>query len=301
LKPTASYQREGKATLPPFNWNKKLDDPALYVPAPALVDAVNVALTVGQPLLITGEPGTGKTQLAFHLAHYYQLEAPLVFNAQTSSKAADLFYTYDALGHFQYTQNNARALSPEELDQRFIHYNALGAAIKSQKRCVVLIDEIDKAPRDLPNDILYALENLQFRVNETGQQFKTQTENKPIIILTSNSEKNLPDAFLRRVLYYHIPFPTAEELLYILNRKLSDTPPTDLRRIIKHFLQIRELNLKKPPSTAELISWAFLLLESNFPLDRLNKVLSFEEKKKLLTSYSLLAKNKEDLELLNYR
>ena len=100
------YKKDGQAALPDFQANAKLNDPALYIPSDALVDAVNVALSLGQPLLLTGEPGTGKTQLAYHIAQYFQLKEPLVFNAQTTSTATDLFYKYDALGHFQYNQNN---------------------------------------------------------------------------------------------------------------------------------------------------------------------------------------------------
>jgi len=292
------YQREGRAELPRFDANEKLNNPAFYVPSEPLTDAVNVALTLGQPLLLTGEPGTGKTQLAYHVAHFFGLGEPLVFNVQTSSQAAELFYKYDALGHFQYNQNHTEPLGTDEIEQRFVTYNALGEAIRLQKRAVVLIDEIDKAPRDLPNDILFAIENLSFRVPEINRNFESSPQNRPVIILTSNSEKNLPDAFMRRVVYFHIPFPTSEELLYILSRKTDKIPVTDLNRLIKHFTQIRELNLKKPPSTAELIYWVLFLQKIDFPIKLLGNDLSWQERMQLLTSYSVLAKNKEDLEIL---
>jgi len=292
------YQREGRAELPRFDANEKLNNPAFYVPSEPLTDAVNVALTLGQPLLLTGEPGTGKTQLAYHVAHFFGLGEPLVFNVQTSSQAAELFYKYDALGHFQYNQNHTEPLGTDEIEQRFVTYNALGEAIRLQKRAVVLIDEIDKAPRDLPNDILFAIENLSFRVPEINRNFESSPQNRPVIILTSNSEKNLPDAFMRRVVYFHIPLPTSEELLYILSRKTDKIPVTDLNRLIKHFTQIRELNLKKPPSTAELIYWVLFLQKIDFPIKLLGNDLSWQERMQLLTSYSVLAKNKEDLEIL---
>ena len=187
----------------------------------------------------------------------------------------------------------------DEIEAKFIHYNALGQAIKMRKRCVVLIDEIDKAPRDFPNDILYALESLSFRVPEINKTFVSEPEFRPVIIMTSNSEKNLPDAFMRRVVYFNIPFPTAQELLYILSRKTDNIDPTDLTRLVKHFNKIRELKFKKPPSTAELIYWALLLQKLNFPIAKLEYGMENKERVLLMTSYSVLAKNKEDFELLN--
>ena len=293
------YGKDGQAALPDFQNNPRLNDPALYIPSDALIDAVNVALSLGQPLLLTGEPGTGKTQLAYHIAHYFGLGSPLVFTAQTSSTAMDLFYKYDALGHFQYNQNNKDPLSIEALEDRFIRYNALGEAIRTQKRAVVLIDEIDKAPRDLPNDVLFAIEKLSFRVPELkNKEFKTDKKMRPIIILTSNSEKNLPDAFLRRVVYFHIPSPTGEELLDILKDKTDGFSEDELAYIVDHFAKTDKLPMKKKPATAELIYWALLLKEIEFPITKLGSKLGTDDKKKLDKSYSVLAKNKEDLDLL---
>ena len=289
------YGKDGQAALPDFQNNPKLNDPALYIPSDALIDAVNVALSLGQPLLLTGEPGTGKTQLAYHIAHYFGLGSPLVFTAQTSSTAMDLFYKYDALGHFQYNQNNKDPLSIEALEDRFIRYNALGEAIRTQKRAVVLIDEIDKAPRDLPNDVLFAIEKLKFRVPELDKSYESVPNMRPIIILTSNSEKNLPDAFLRRVIYYHIPFPSSEDLLKILNSKTTGVPEADMAKAIAHFSEIRDMKLKKSPATAELIFWVLLLQNIDFPMSKIGGTLSETEKETLRMSYSVLAKNKEDL------
>ena len=165
------YQPSGQAQLPDIPANTRLNDPSLYMPPPGLVSAVNVALNLRLPLLVTGEPGTGKTDLARHIAFFFGLGDPLVFNAQTSSAAKDLFYRYDALGHFQYTQTQKNLLSPDELEEKFIQYEALGQAIRHNRRAVVLIDEIDKAPRDLPNDVLAALENLSFKVPEINKSY----------------------------------------------------------------------------------------------------------------------------------
>jgi MoxR-like ATPase len=301
------YGAEGQRELPPIELNKRLNDPALYLPAPGLVSAVNVALNLGLPLLLTGEPGTGKTQLAHHIAHYFSMGEVLVFNAQTTSTAKDLFYRYDALGHFQYSQTQKQALSPEEIERKYIRYRALGAAINSSKRRLVLIDEIDKAPRDLPNDVLAALESLKFDVPEVEKTYSTSGENRPVIIMTSNSEKNLPEAFLRRVAYYHIEFPTAEELLRILQKKVEGYEGGDgaarLQALIAHFELLRartQVKMKKNPATAELIQWASLLYRMGFPAEKLNdlKSLNSEEQEQLQLSYCVLAKNKDDLKQL---
>jgi MoxR-like ATPase len=300
-----SYQRSGKSTLAPFLPNALMEAPGGYLPAPALVDAVNVAIALGQPLLLTGEPGTGKTQLAYHVANCFGLGEPLVFNAQTTSSAGDLFYRYDALGHFQYNQNNATPLTRSELEERFIQYNALGQAIRSGQRAVVLIDEIDKAPRDLPNDILFAIERLRFRVPELPRdaegrvaEYEADKANRPIIILTSNSEKSLPDAFLRRVVYYHIAFPGAAELQEILHKRTELNSPA----AVQFFLGLRGLRLKKAPATAEMLAWVLWLSAQGFALDRLGSPLTEAEQSTLHSSYAVLAKNTDDLNAMkNYQ
>lgn len=293
--------------LPDFQVNDKLEDPKLYIPSKGLQNAVNVALALGQPLLITGEPGTGKTRLADHVAWAFNLGKPIVFNSQTTSTAKDLFYKYDALGHFQFSQTQKGLLTPEEIEKDFITYQGLGKAIKEQKRCVVLIDEIDKAPRDLPNDILAALERLSFKVPEVGKDtvYTVDKSKTPIIIMTSNSEKNLPEAFLRRVSYFHIPFPKGPMLLDILRVKTDAILDGDLDAAVTHFESIRKarkVRLKKNPATAELIYWVLLLQKLKFDISKLKDIqlmdmddLSKEEKENLELSYSVLAKNKEDL------
>ncbi len=298
------YQASGNADLPLIEPNPKLRDPALYEPSAGLVTAVNVALALAQPLLITGEPGTGKTQLADHLAQFFGLGKPLVFNAQTGSTARDLFYRYDALAHFQFAQTQGEPLSPDVVEAKFIRYAALGEAIRGGQRRLVLIDEIDKAPRDLPNDVLASLEALEFDVPEAGKSWPRPPDAlRPLIVMTSNSEKNLPDAFLRRVVYYHIPFPDAATLLRIVSRKVDGFGEADLKKVIQHFEEIRDekqVKLRKKPATAELINWAALLRKVDFPAEKLAKTetLSDAERALLLSSYSVLAKSKEDLKAL---
>ena len=307
-----------KLQLPAPVSTKGKDDP--YVVSKELSAAVWTALTLGQPLLLTGEPGSGKTQLAYYIAKRFDLGEVIVFNAQTTSSKKDLFYMYDALGHFQQAQvEKGNALDAGVVEDRFIHYQALGKAIQladlsqlteAKKRSVVLIDEIDKAPRDLPNDLLGALDTLMFEVPEIPgkerKKWKCPEDLKPIIVITSNSEKNLPDAFLRRVVYHHITFPDRDKLLEILTvKKLTDLTKKDLGLIVDHFRKIREedTGLAKNPATAELIQWASILPKLNFPIAKLNNVgnLTPEERQLLKISYGILAKSREDMEVLAQR
>jgi MoxR-like ATPase len=297
------YQNDGtQRDFPAVALNPRLNDPAFYQPDEGLINAVNVAINLGQPLLLTGEPGTGKTQLAFHVAHAFGLAEPLVFTAQTTSTARDLFYRYDALGHFQHSQTSKEVLKPEAIEEKFVRYEALGKAIREKdKRFVVLIDEVDKAPRDLPNDVLYALEKLEFKVPEIDKTFMSDPATRPFVILTSNSEKNLPEPFLRRVTFYHIDFPDEKVLLQILQSKSSGYSAEELPAFVTVFNNIRtgrKTKLKKNPATAELIHWVDLLYRMGFPAAALTGSISPADEEKLHISFSVLAKNKEDLDVL---
>ena len=224
----------------------KMSDPAGYQADPGLVDAVNVALHLGKPLLLTGEAGTGKTILAASLA--WELHYPLfVYETKSSSTASDLFYTYNALAQFNVSQVEGRravgaagaaAESPERLGLRYIQYNALGRAIilgcPRQKVESLLPRDFDHpgkptrapsccwtrstSPRDLPNDVLSALDAMAFSIPELGnKRVAAEPEFRPVLVLTSNSEKALPDPFLRRCIFYHIPPPEGETLQRIVN------------------------------------------------------------------------------------
>jgi MoxR-like ATPase len=267
-------------------------NPEGYLADAGLVDAVNVALLLGQPLLLTGEPGTGKTQLAYSLAWELGLDEPLKFETKSSSTAVDLFYTYNALGHFHAAQVGEGSRRP--LD--YLTYNALGIAILRAKdesnvrtflpdgfdhggrcRSVVLIDEIDKAPRDFPNDLLNEVEAMYFRVPELGNPLiAADPAMHPILVITSNSEKNLPDAFLRRCIFYHIPFPDRERLTRIIDARIGRFVGQDrsfLADALVFFSRLREptVGLRKKPATAELLSWLVALRtvapEAKNPLD----------------------------------
>lgn len=294
--------------------------PENYMLSEGLAQAVRVAMSLGQPLFITGEPGTGKTQLAFKIAHHFQLlndegeHKPLIFNTKTTSTAQDLFYTYDAVRHFQDANIKGNASSETS---NYIRLEALGKAIAlsnpkafegssllvdavgQARRAVVLIDEIDKAPTDFPNDLLYEIEHMTFEISEMGIRIKGNDDFRPIVIMTSNSEKNLPDAFLRRCIFYHIPFPDKEQLGKIVQQHLGENSTYSDEAFIKHFGSIRDAVKKKKPATAELIAWLRMLEIDGFADAGVNfKQLSESQKKTLRFSYAILAKNKEDLALL---
>jgi len=268
--------RAAAAVEVPPSPRSTLVDPAGYRAEPGLIDAVNVAILLGQPLLLTGEPGTGKTQLAFNLAWELGLGEPFIFETKSTSTSRDLFYTFDSLGRFSAVQTGDG--SRRAVD--YITYSALGAAIvrahslgtvghalpadfphDGPKRSIVLIDEIDKAPRDFPNDILNEIDRLYFKVPELDNlRLEATREFAPIVVLTSNSERNLPDAFLRRCIYYDVPFPETERLAEIVEVRLGHyvrgMSPL-LAEAIAFFSWLRspENALRKRPGTAELLDW----------------------------------------------
>ncbi|MDF1696869.1 MAG: MoxR family ATPase [Saprospiraceae bacterium] len=274
---------------------KNLRAPSGYIPDPGLMAAANVAIKLEMPLLLTGEPGTGKTLFAKYIASVEKMETIHKFVSHTNSAYTDLFYTYDAIGHFRESQKTD--IPSAEVEKRFVHFNALGKAIQENKRSVVLIDEIDKAPRDFPNDLLEAIEELSFKVPELNNKtFAFSAEKNPLIIITSNSEKDLPSAFLRRVVFYHIPFPDEELLIKIVNKRVFDDDSnmnaSTVSKIAKHFFEIRDIEgLYKKPATAEFLAWATYLKTENFDFSKI------EDKNDpiLKASYSILGKSHSDL------
>ena len=309
-------------------------DPEKYVVDPGLHNAAEVAFALRQPLLLMGEPGTGKTRFAQKLAHelakpnskhpYQFLDKPLVFNTKTNSSARDLFYTYDALSHFQ-SANIKREVGHAAPDTAsFLTLQALGKAIALTNpgsiphpklsegllpqawSSVVLIDEIDKAPRDFPNDILNEIEDQEFFIRELDnlrvQRGKTKMKqgdaelekDVPILILmTSNSEKNLPDAFLRRCVFYHIPFPTPDQLKVIAQTSLGEASAAFsdqyLERLIEKFEEVRKKAARKAPGTAEMLAWLRVI-----GLQDIQHLESAENKRKMKENLSILIKTKED-------
>jgi len=274
-------RKEEPAKLP-ISRRAGQDDPAGYLPDPGLVDAVNVALLLGQPLLLTGEPGTGKTQLAYSVAWELGFDPPVKFETKSTSTARDLFYAYDTLGRFHAAQIGEG--SQNSLD--YLTYNALGIAILraneetalapflpqdfkhgGRRRAVVLIDEVDKAPRDFPNDILNEVDGMYFKIPELGNaKIAAEESMRPLLFITSNSEKHLPDAFLRRCIYYNIPFPEQDRLIRIVTARLGHFAGNSsqlLADALALFYKLREpvSGLHKKPSTAELLGWLIVLRE----------------------------------------
>lgn len=281
---------EQNKQLPPFQSPIDSANGKNYIASDALAKAVNVALALGQPLLLTGEPGTGKTRLAHSLAFELELDL-LVFHTKSTSVATDLFYRYDSMAHFRAIQTQQGSTVKAN---NFINFEALGKAIllssEDKKRSIVLIDEIDKAPRDFPNDLLHELEQYSFSIPELPDKrgFKAHPQSLPIVILTSNSEKGLPDAFLRRCVYFHIPFPDFDQLSQIVLSHYDYLPTNFVHKAVKHFEEIRKKNLKKPPATAELLNWLYVLKHLNINLDDPNP-------SDLKASYYTLVKTQDDL------
>jgi MoxR-like ATPase len=259
------------------------DSPADYLPDAGLADAFRAAILLRRPLLITGEPGTGKTQAAHYLNWKLGYgEKALRFDAKSTSTARDLFYSYNTIARFHAAQT--REGSQNSVD--YIQYNALGTAILratsafsllgclppdfhhpgEPTQSVVLIDEVDKAPRDFPNDLLNELENMVFRVPElANREFHADMKYLPLVVITSNSEKNLPAAFLRRCIYYHIQKPTRDQFALILKSRLqvgSDSPLIQDALDFLMYARSGEAELTKKPATAELLDFV-LVLQAN--------------------------------------
>jgi MoxR-like ATPase len=241
-----------------------------YLADDALVNSVNTALAVERPLLVTGEPGTGKTMLAWSVAGELGMGDVLEFHTASDNRAADALYLVDNMRRFY----DAQVPDPRAADiGNYIQWRALGTAIRASGQRVVLIDEIDKAPRDFPNDLLDVIDQMEFDVPELGKSFRYQGPSKPIVIITSNIERQLPLPFLRRCVFHRIEFPNDTALRKILHERLGELPERLVSVAIKRFLDLRAYGerLEKAPSTSELIMWTKVLKIAGVNPDKLEQ------------------------------
>lgn len=260
-----------------------------YIASKELQLAVNAAITLEKPLLIKGEPGTGKTMLAEELAAALNTNL-LQWHIKSTTKAQQGLYEYDAVSRLRDSQ-----LGDEKVKDigNYIVKGKLWEAFTAEQRPVLLIDEIDKADIEFPNDLLLELDKMEFFVYETQQRIVAIQ--RPIVIITSNNEKELPDAFLRRCFFHYIQFPKDEEMRQIVQVHFPNLKKDLLDNALKSFFQLREVNgLKKKPSTSELIDWLKLLVADDIPPEA---IVDKDAKNALPPLYGALLKNEQDIHL----
>ncbi len=259
-----------------------------YVATDDLMMAVNAAVTLGRPLLVKGEPGTGKTQLAEEVA--LALNRPFIqWHIKSTIKAQQGLYEYDAVSRLRDSQLGDAKVHDIS---NYIVPGKLWEAFVSDIQPVLLIDEIDKADIEFPNDLLHELDRMEFYVYETRQMVKAKQ--RPIIIITSNNEKELPDAFLRRCFFHYIRFPDKETMEQIVQVHYPDLKKRLLSEALEAFFEIREVpGLKKRPSTSELLDWIKLLVAEDIPPEALRG----DQRKLIPPLYGALLKNEQDVHL----
>jgi len=259
-----------------------------YISTKDLSVAVNAAINLEKPLLVKGEPGTGKTELARQIAKSLKLEI-IEWSIKSTTKAQQGLYEYDAVTRLRDSQ-----LNKDKIDNisNYIKKGKIWSSFETESRSVLLIDEIDKADIEFPNDLLQELDKMEFYVYETGDVIKAKK--RPIVIITSNNEKELPEAFLRRCFFHYIKFPDFDTLTKIVNVHFPDIKKNLLDSALKIFFEIRDVQgLKKKPSTSEALDWIKLLLVEDLgPLDLK------EEKNDILPKlHGALIKNEQDIHL----
>ena len=258
-----------------------------YISTNDLTVAVNASIALEKPLLVKGEPGTGKTELARQIANSLKLEI-IEWSIKSTTKAQQGLYEYDAVSRLRDSQ-----LGEEIKDiSKYIKKGKIWESFETTKKSVLLIDEIDKADIEFPNDLLQELDKMEFYIYETGEVVKAN--HRPIIIITSNNEKELPEAFLRRCFFHYIQFPEIDTLRKIVEVHFPDIKKSLLETALKKFFQIREVpGLKKKPSTSEALDWIKLLLVED--LD--SKDLKSDGKNILPKLHGALLKNEQDIQL----
>ncbi len=241
-----------------------------YIAGGDLQNSVNVAIALGRPLLIKGEPGTGKTMLAQSIAENLDVELK-IWSIKSTTKAKEGLYIYDTVQRLYDSQFGDHDVSDI---RRYIKLGKLGEAFLSENKVVLLIDEIDKADLEFPNDLLWELDLLNFYIPETGETVSARHE--PIVIITSNAEKELPDAFLRRCIFHYIDFPDQEMMTDIIKVHFSELEDNLLEHALKTFYAIRELSdLQKKPSTSELLDWIQALIAGGIETNVIEKQIPF--------------------------
>ena len=261
-----------------------------YIATDDLKIAVNAAVALERPLLVKGEPGTGKTVLAYELAG--ALDAPLItWHIKSTTKAQQGLYEYDAVSRLRDSQLGDGKV--EDISQ-YIKRGKLWEAFTADEQVVLLIDEVDKADIEFPNDLLVELDRMEFFVYETGETIKAK--HRPIIIITSNNEKELPDAFLRRCFFHFINFPDKETMKEIIAVHYPKIKKSLVQEALEVFFELREIpGLKKKPSTSELIDWLKLLMADDIP----DEILKNRDQTKAIPPlYGALLKNEQDVQLL---
>jgi MoxR-like ATPase len=263
---------------------------ASYIASEELRHAVNVAVALARPLLVRGEPGTGKTLLAENLAS--ALHLPLIrWHVKSTTKAKDGLYVYDTVARLNDSRFAGEGGSNVRDIAKYIKLGPLGEALSAPSRVVLLIDEIDKADLEFPNDLLHELDVMRFRIDETGKEIAAIE--RPIVVITSNNEKELPDAFLRRCVFHYIQFPNRELMTEIVRVHHPDITDRVLDNALEVFFGLRSTpRLRKKPSTSELIDWICALKKAGVDLSRVSGGIPF---------LGTLLKTEQDVELVGKR
>ena len=241
-----------------------------YVASDELLSAVNIAVTLQKPLLIKGEPGTGKTMLAQAVSEALGKRL-IIWNVKSTTKAQDGLYVYDVVQRLYDSQ-----FGNEGVDNiaKYIKLGKLGEAFQSEEQVVLLIDEIDKADLEFPNDLLWELDQMEFYIPETKETIRAKQ--RPIVIITSNAEKELPDAFLRRCVFHYIEFPEQEQMEKIIRVHFDHLEDDLVRQALAAFYWVRELRgIEKKPSTSELVDWLRAMVAGGVDADRITEEIPF--------------------------
>ena len=241
-----------------------------YVVSDELMHAVNVSIALQKPLLIKGEPGTGKTMLAESISKALGKKL-IIWNIKSTTKAQDGLYVYDTVQRLYDSQFGEGDVADIK---KYIKLGKLGEAFSEDEQAVLLIDEIDKADLEFPNDLLWELDKMEFYVNETKETIKTKQ--RPIVIITSNAEKELPDAFLRRCIFHYIEFPAQDKMEEIVKVHFGEVENKILSQAMEAFYWIREMKeIQKKPSTSELLDWLSALMISGISAEKIKTEIPF--------------------------